>query len=190
MPYKVIEVDGAEADDIIGTLTRETQEFGKHEPIKIISSDKDFIQLHRFKNVSQFSPMQKKEVSDPDPVSYIFDHIMRGDSGDGVPNVKSPDDVLVKEDGRQTPIRKDFIAECKENESVLSEFMDTEIFRNYQRNKKLIDLTEIPESIYNSIMEKYNGTKPAMQMRILNYFIAKRCNRLIECIEEFHCAKK
>ena len=186
LPYKVIHLDGCEADDIIGTLVLETQEFGKDEPVKIISSDKDFIQLHRFKNVSQFSPMQKKEVSDKNPHIYRFNHIIKGDAGDGVPNVKSADNVFIEEGLRQTPIRAKQIEEWLDNSERLSEVMDSEVYRNYQRNKKLIDLTEIPENISESIINTFNNSKKPMQMKVLNYLIKKRCNLLIESVEEFY----
>ena len=186
LPYKVIHLDGCEADDIIGTLALQTQEFGKDEPVKIISSDKDFIQLHRFKNVSQFSPMQKKEVSDKNPHIYRFNHIIKGDAGDGVPNVKSADNVFIEEGLRQTPIRAKQIEEWLDNSERLSEVMDSEVYRNYQRNKKLIDLTEIPENISESIINTFNNSKKPMQMKVLNYLIKKRCNLLIESVEEFY----
>jgi len=186
LPYKVIQMDGCEADDIIGTLVLETQEFGKDEPVKIISSDKDFIQLHRFKNVSQFSPMQKKEVKDSNPRTYLFSHIMKGDSGDGVPNVKSADNTFVEEGLRQTPVRAKEIEAWLDNSERLSEVMDSEVYRNYQRNKTLIDLNEIPENLSTSIINKFNNTKKPMQMKVLNYLIKKRCNQLIECVEEFY----
>jgi len=186
LPYKVIHLDGCEADDIIGTLALQTQEFGKDEPVKIISSDKDFIQLHRFKNVSQFSPMQKKEVSDKNPHIYRFNHIIKGDAGDGVPNVKSADNVFVEEGLRQTPIRAKQIEEWLDNSERLSEVMDSEVYRNYQRNKKLIDLTEIPQNISESIINTFNNSKKPMQMKVLNYLIKKRCNLLIESVEEFY----
>jgi hypothetical protein len=186
LPYKVLHLDGCEADDIIGTLVLETQEFGKDEPVKIVSSDKDFIQLQRFKNVSQFSPIQKKEVKDKNPRTYLFNHIIKGDSGDGVPNVKSADNTFVEEGLRQTPIRAKQIEEWLDNSEKLSEIMDSEIYRNYQRNKTLIDLTQIPENISTSIINKFNNTKKPMQMRVLNYLIKKRCNQLIESVEEFY----
>jgi len=186
LPYKLMHMEGCEADDIIATLVFETQEFGKDEPVKIISSDKDFIQLHRFKNVSQFSPMQKKEVKDSNPRTYLFNHIMKGDSGDGVPNVKSADNTFVEEGLRQTPVRAKEIEKWLDNSEKLSEVMDSESYRNYQRNKTLIDLTEIPENLSKSIINNFNDMKKPMQMKVLNYLIKKRCNLLIECVEEFY----
>ena len=181
LPYKVLHIEGCEADDIIGALTYETQEFGKFEPVMIISSDKDFIQLQKFSNVKQFSPIQKKSVGEKHPRKYLFEHICRGDKGDGIPNVLSPDNCFVDEI-RQTPLRQNLIDTWIDDESIMPE----EIKRNFHRNKRLIDLNEIPEDIYNNIVNTYDGQKPAMKMKVLNYLIKKRCNNLIEVVEEFY----
>ena len=185
LPYKVIHMDGCEADDIIGSLVLESQEFGKDEPIMIVSSDKDFIQLQKFNNVKQFSPIQKKMVTDENPRTYAFNHIMRGDGGDGVPNVLSADDTFVT-DKSQTPLRQKRIDEWLENSDNLREVMDENTYRNYQRNKKLIDLTEIPEEVQTSIINTFEEQKLAPRMKVLNFLIKKRCNQLIEVVEEFY----
>jgi len=185
-PYKVLHIEGCEADDIIGTLTNETQEFGKNEPVMIISSDKDFIQLHRFSNVKQFSPIQKKMVQDKNPRKYLAEHIIKGDSGDGIPNILSDDNCFV-EDRRQTPVRAKLIESILESDSPeSSEAMNEETRRNYQRNRTLIDLSYIPEKVKDKIIYTFDNQKPAMKMRVLNYLIKKRCSQLIECVEEFY----
>jgi hypothetical protein len=184
-PYKVVHLDGCEADDTIGVLAQQTQEFGQNEPVMIISSDKDFIQLHKFKNVKQYSPIQKKIVSDPNPRKYTFEHICKGDKGDGIPNILSPDNAIMDEI-RQTPMTKKKMEYWAENADKLKEVMTHEEYRNYQRNKTLIDLSEIPEPIQNSIINNFNEQKLPMKMKVLNYLIKKRCNLLIECVEEFY----
>lgn len=184
-PYKVVHLDGCEADDTIGVLAQQTQEFGQNEPVMIISSDKDFIQLHKFKNVKQYSPIQKKMVSDPNPRKYTFEHICKGDKGDGIPNILSPDNAIMDEI-RQTPMTKKKMEYWAENADKLKEVMTHEEYRNYQRNKTLIDLSEIPEPIQNSIINNFNEQKLPMKMKVLNYLIKKRCNLLIECVEEFY----
>ena len=185
LPYKVLHMEGLEADDIIGALAINTQEFGKNEPVMIISSDKDFIQLQKYSNVKQFSPIQKKMVSDPNPRSYMFEHIMRGDKGDGIPNVLSPDNAIM-DDIRQSPMTKKKIEYWAENADNLRDVMTSEEYRNYQRNKTLIDLSEIPTELQNNVINTYESQKPAMKMRVLNYLIKKRCNHLIEVVEEFY----
>lgn len=185
LPYKVIHMEGVEADDVIGTLVLQTQEFGMAEDVMIVSSDKDFIQLQKFGNVKQFSPIQKKLVTDSNPRTYLFNHIMRGDTGDGIPNVLSADDTFVTEK-QQSPLRQAKIDEWLENSDNLREVMDEEIYRNYQRNKKLIDLTDIPEDVQQTIINNFNGQTKTPNMKVLNYLIKKRCNNLIEVVEEFY----
>jgi 5'-3' exonuclease len=185
LPYKVIHIEGVEADDIIASLVMETQEFGQDEPVMIISSDKDFIQLQKFKNVKQFSPIQKKIVTDKNPRTYLFNHIMRGDSSDGIPNVLSSDDTFISEKN-QTPLRQTKIDEWLESSDNLKDVMDIDTYRNYQRNKKLIDLSDIPEDVKESIINNFNGQTKTPNMKVLNYLIKKRCNNLIEVVEEFY----
>ena len=116
-PYKVIHVDGCEADDIIGTLVENTNEFGNHEKVMIISADKDFAQLQKFDNVAQFSPLTKKFVKEEHPRRFLLEHIIKGDTGDGVSNVLSNDDVFV-EGIRQTPVSK------KKMEAIIEDLND------------------------------------------------------------------
>jgi 5'-3' exonuclease len=184
-PYKVVHMEGCEADDVIGALTIDSQEFGKNEPIMIISSDKDFIQLQRYSNVKQFSPIQKKAVSDPNPRKYLFEHILKGDKGDGIPNILSGDNTFVDEI-RQSPMTAKKIEHFAHNADKLDEVMTTEEFRNFQRNKTLIDLHDIPSDRFQSIIDNYNNQKPAMRMKVLNYLVKNRCNNLIESVEEFY----
>ena len=183
-PYKVIHLEHIEADDVIATLVKETQEFGKNEPVMIISSDKDFIQLQKYKNVKQFSPVQKKMVTDPNPHLYLFEHVLRGDSGDGIPNVLSSDSTFV--DGlRQTPITQKKIDAWLEKAEDIKSTMDDETYRNYQRNKTLIDLDMIPKDYVDSIKYSYDNQTPAPRARMLDYLIKKRCKMLVESISEF-----
>ena len=184
MPYKVVYIRNVEADDIIGVLVEETQEFGQMEDVMIISADKDFIQLQRYNNVKQYSPMTKKFISDPNPVSYLFEHVLKGDGSDGIPNVLSGDDTFV-ESIRQSPMTKKKIQSYIDNVENLEEFMGQEIYRNYKRNQLLVDLMYIPEAIKKEIIDTSESVKVPHRMKILNYFIKNRCKLLIECIEDF-----
>jgi len=179
-PYKVIKVDKAEADDIIGVLCAETQEFGKHDKVMIVSADKDFIQLQEgTTNIQQYSPMTKKFITGSSP-DYLFEHICKGDTSDGVPNILSGDNFLV--DGiRQKPMTKKKIAAWLDHFTE----MPVEVQRNYYRNRRLIDLSYVPEEIKESIISKYDSTKIASRSKILNYLIKNRCKMLMDCIQDF-----
>ena len=182
LPYKTVHIQGVEADDVIATLVESTQEFGQHEPVMIISSDKDFVQLHRYANVKQYSPQAKALVREKDPVAFLQEHIIRGDSGDGVPNILSPDDVFVS-GGRQKPISAKKLGEWMKSWDSLEKTMTQEEYRNFCRNRNLIDLNYIPQAKKEEIMRVYDAVQP--HANILNYLITKRCTQLIGCAEEF-----
>ena len=184
-PYKVLHIEKCEADDIIATVVEQTQEFGQHEDVMIVSADKDFIQLHKYDNVRQYSPMTKKFIEDKNPRTYITEHVFKGDSSDGVPNVLSPDNTFV--DGiRQSPVTQKKIDAWMSSIDNLKDVMDEGTYRNYCRNKKLIDLSEIPEDIKQNIINIYDNTQAASKLKVLNYLIKKRCKMLIESVEEFY----
>lgn len=183
--YKVVLVPGVEADDIIATLVERSQEFGHHEDIMIVSADKDFAQLQKYNNVRQYSPMTKKFIQESNPRMHLVEHIFKGDSSDGVPNVLSGDDTFVK-GIRQSPVTKKKIEHWIDNIDNLQDVLGEEIYRNYVRNKKLIDLSEIPDDVSENIINTFEAAKVAPKMKILNYLIKKRCRNLIDCVGDFH----
>ena len=184
LPYKVIELETAEADDIIATLVKRIQnQVGpNHEKkVLILSGDKDFIQLHG-PNVKQYNPVLNKFVGKgEDPVIYIKEHILKGDRSDGVPNVLSDDNVFI-EGRRQRPLSKKKI-DAWVNE-VFMTFTEEEQ-KNYSRNRKLIDLSCIPPELEEKIINEFIDAKVASRDKILNYFITKKLKTLIEVIDEF-----
>lgn len=176
LPYKYIEVYGAEADDIIGTLCKEYQD----QKVMIISGDKDFIQLQKYKNVKQYSPILKKYVNGHNPDTYIKEHILKGDSSDGVPNVLSPDHTFV-EGLRQRPLSKKKIEAWLNSETGMSE----EVKRNYQRNHKLINLDNTPDDLQKSILDTFNEAPSGDRSKILTYFIENKLKELTDSIGDF-----
>jgi len=177
-PYKYIQIDEAEADDIIGVLSREAGT----EKVMIISGDKDFIQLQVHKNVKQYSPITKKLVTTKNPYNYLKEHIMRGDSSDGIPNFLSSDNCIVDKI-RQKPLSK------KKVESWLGEspvdFCTEEQLRNYHRNMKLIDLQYTPLDIISKIKQQFNENPKGKRSGLLNFFVERKLNNLIQDIGEF-----
>jgi len=178
-PYKVIDVDTCEADDIIAVLT---MKYSSTQNFMILSSDKDFAQLQRFPNVEQYSPILKKYIKEPLPLLQLKQLVIRGDKGDGIPNILSKDDVFTT-GGRQKPITETKIINWLNQEP--KEFCNEEMFRNYNRNEMLIDLTKIPENLTQKILEKYDTVKPKSKNEFMNYMISNRLKNLIEVIDEF-----
>lgn len=182
-PYKVVDVEGAEADDIIGTLVP------RHimsENILIISSDGDFPQLQMYNGRSQFTvkqynPSQKKFIVSENPLIELKEKVIRGDKGDGIPNVLSASDCFVR-DVRQTPISKSKLDKLMEKD--YGEWEDENSRIGFSRNQTLIDLRCIPGDIKEKIINTYEETIP-VKGKILDYFIANKLKSLMEVIEEF-----
>ena len=182
-PYKVLEVDNAEADDIIASVVfHVASEPKNYEKVLILSSDKDFIQLQKYNFVSQYSPMQKKFVNGLDPTTYIKEHILKGDRGDGVPNFLSPDNTFVDE-LRQRPLSKRKLEAWIDLEP--SDYCNEEMMRNYQRNRTLIDLSYIPDDIKEKCTQTFLDAPEGSRKHLLNYFIKKKLKSLMENIGDF-----
>jgi hypothetical protein len=183
-PYKVIRVDGAEADDIIATLCHAYGSIlarDNDEKILILSSDKDFMQLQKYVNVDQYSPQQNKFVRTDNPERYKREHILKGDRGDGIPNFLSDDDCLIS-DKRQKPLRATKIEEWQGMEP--QDFCDETMLRNYKRNEQLVDLDKVPKRLAEEILNQYEA-KGNGRDKLMNYFVKNRLPNLMEHISEF-----
>lgn len=181
-PYKVIYMETCEADDIIGTICHNNGTIldNGSEPYLILSGDKDYIQLQKYANIKQYDPVRKKWIQNSDPDKYLIEHILKGDSGDGVPNVLSPDNCLVIGE-RQKAMTVKRIEELSKG----PEFMDEVTKLRYDRNKTMIDLKEIPKAMQEHIIEAYNTEKNIGRQKLFNFFIDKKLKNLITDIGDF-----
>ena len=183
-PYAVIKIDSAEADDIIGALTVHKSIPLIGEDVVIISADKDFIQLQSHGHVIQWSPMFNKMIKEENPRRYLFEHLLKGDSGDGVPNANSHDDVFVTA-ARQTPMTKKAIEKYWDNRDDLESIMKPNVYRNFMRNVQMIDLENTPDGIREAAINKYENYDYPARSNILTYLIEHRMKMLIDCAGEF-----
>jgi hypothetical protein len=191
-PYPVIDVDGAEADDVIGTLAEYSQTLGEPEglfgdptavPFLVLSGDHDFNQLQKWSNVKQYAPAQKKWIKIKEsPDAVLMEHIITGDKGDGIPNMLSPDDCFV-EGKRQKPIRKNLLSEWKSKPPA--EWMTSDMTHGYNRNRMLVDLTQTPQDIKDAIVQSYETQLGGDRSQILNYMIKNKMRNLIEVVTDF-----
>ncbi len=177
-PYKVIQIEHAEADDIIAVLVKEYNHLGK---ILILSGDKDFGQLQKYPNVTQYSPVLKKYISCTNPDLFLKEHILKGDSSDGIPNFLSEDNVFVM-GIRQSPVTSKKLAGWILQEP--EQFCNEAMLRNYKRNQRLIDLEFVPDDIKTQTLEQYN-TQIKDRSKLFNYFIQYQLKNLMEHINEF-----
>ena len=181
-PYKVIHIDHCEADDIIGTVIHE---YGSElnigaEKFLVLSGDKDYIQLQNYANVDQYDPIRKRWIRNDNPHQYLKEHILKGDTGDGVPNILSADNCLAVGE-RQKAMTKKRMALYSEG----TDQMDEETLRRYYRNKMMIDLSEIPQKYQDMIMSEYNQNKDIGRKELFNFFVKKKLKHLITDIQDF-----
>lgn len=180
-PYKFIQVENAEADDIIGTIChKEGSYLNNGEPILILSGDKDYFQLHEYGNVKQYDPVKKRLITTPNPERYLFEHILRGDTGDGIPNILSPDNSFVIGQ-RQKPVTQRRVDDW----DWCTDFMKEIELRGFRRNEMLIDLKQVPEAIKNAILAKYEEPNTRNRSQLLNYFMKNNLKMLMDSLSDF-----
>lgn len=179
-PYRVIQIETAEADDIIATLTVHFgyEEKSMHGDLLILSGDKDYIQLHKYEYVNQYDPTRKKWITHNDPQKYLFEHICKGDSSDGIPNILSDADTFVS-GKRQKPLTQ------KKIDELYNDFSNQQYAISFERNKQLIDLTMIPENIKEQVINKYEEEAGKDRSKVFNYFIKYKLKNLMESVGEF-----
>jgi hypothetical protein len=178
LPYPVIQVDTAEADDIIASLVKHTNDVHK---IIILSGDKDFVQLQTQSNVKQYDPVRKKWITHDNPERFLVEHILKGDVGDGIPNVLSDDDTFVA-DKRQKPLTQKKINKIYNDGAVL---LDSTTDRNFMRNKHMVDLSMVPDSIRTEVINKYLSEQGKDKSKLFNYFINYKLKNMMENIGDF-----
>ena len=191
-PYKVLHLDRAEADDIVAVMAKWCQTNALvqqglvEEPQKIlvVSSDGDFIQLQKYDNITQWSPIQKKYIKATKKELHekTITHIVKA-GDDGIPNILSADDVFIKGE-RQKPVSAKRLQEFIENGFIACK--NDEERRNWHRNQTLVDFEFIPEDVSNEIIDTYSNYKTtADKMTIMNYLIANKCRLLLDELEDF-----
>lgn len=186
-PYACVLVNEAEADDVIGVLAREAEE--KDFKLMIVATDKDFKQLHGW-NVQQYDPIKKKVFRENSPEEFLIEHVIRGDRGDGVPNVLSSDDcfVMKKRQGVLSQKRYDDVRSKMINEHSTLSIKDAseEITRNTYRNITMIDLRRTPLEISEKILKEYESQKNKQPGNIMSYMMKNRLKELTASVTDFY----
>ncbi len=159
--YIIIDLKGAEADDVIAVLTEYA--VAKDEPVVIISSDKDMLQLQvRHEKTFQFSPNRNKLLTLENTEYDLLTHLLKGDVSDCIPNVFSPDNHFMIEGDkpRQKPISKKIIAEVREyfpDNIEDCKLLDETAQARFKQNQILIDTTYIPVELQKTILSLYES---------------------------------
>ncbi len=177
-PYQVIQVENAEADDVIASLVQQVSTTETPEPTLILSADKDFIQLQRHEFVKQYDPIRNKWITHEDPIQYLQEHIIKGDRSDGIPNILTCDDAIVSGRPQKKMSKEKITSLASMNPQDFTNFIR---LRNWKRNSQLIDLTKIPQHVVEKIIVKYESCTHPSNISI-DYFIK---NNIQDIIEEF-----
>lgn len=195
LPYIYLEIDKCEADDIIAVICKyyhsKKPDAKGEDIIMIVSSDKDMLQLQKFKHIDQFSTAAKAIISNDVSDYHLTEHVIRGDSSDGVPNILSDDDVFLVEGKRQKAISATFIKDSLKMSAPQYICPTKESFKKYERNKVLIDLECIPENYVADIRTAFDEAlenTSALKMkksRLFTYLVKNRMRILMDKLSEF-----
>lgn len=187
-PYYVLDIDGLEADDHIGVLTKYCVE--KNISVLITSSDGDFTQLHTSKLVKQWSPIQKKWIKPKhgSPEMDIMFKCIKGDKKDGIAPLKTANDHYTHGDGRRAPpIRAEELRTLMtSSKDELKRLLTDEQWGRYIENRELLDFEFIPDELRDNIIATYESYTPAPRSKLMMYFAShKDLNHLVEKMNEF-----
>ena len=184
--YKTIEVEGAEADDIIYCTAKYC--YNRNEKLLIISSDKDLVQLQKYNNIKQFDSIRKIYKETDDPIKFLEYQVFKGDSSDGIPNILSPSNTYYT-GIRSKPLRESKIKEWLDDPAFTfnpKQVLGEDIYNRYELNNKLIDLSNLPKNLFEektSIIESPFNSRDNNEL--LDYMCKNRLSNLIQHIQDF-----
>lgn len=167
----IMRINNCEADDVIAVMTEEFSK-DKLNDIELISTDKDFIQLQKYKNFKQFNPIKKEYVKSINPKRDLEIKIIIGDKSDNISGIK-------ERLGAKTAEKLLNGGEFKKQtwEQMLN---DKEIKNIFIRNRQLIDFNYIPENIKEKIVDEYNNYKIGKLdgNKVWKWMISQRMSKL------------
>ena len=166
LSWITVKIKKLEADDLIGVIAKY---WHNYEDVLIVSSDQDLYQLQQYNGVKQWHPINNKFLIDKNPLRNLKEKIIRGDTGDYIPNIHS-DVKCFDEKIRQKSIYK------KDLEKWLildpEEFCKGPMLDFYKRNDSLINLDKIPDNyvklIKSTFADKFNFPKTNNAMMYLS----------------------
>ena len=177
-PFKSLQVEGAEADDIIAILA---PRMAVAEEVCIWSSDTDDLQLQNLDpRIKQFSYIKKKMITPASEKYNLFDHVVRGDATDGIPNIYSDAGHFVNPDRkRQKSIKATDVAEWQRHAHEPEKFCSEAMLARYKQNRTLIDYRYIPADVSSAIIEAYDSAT-APTGKIFGYMVQNKLTRIMQ----------
>ena len=171
-PYKCIEIERVEGDDIIFCISDYL--LGKN--VVIASSDTDDLQiLEKYPEALQYSVKNKKFITCADYNYTLLEHIIIGDKVDTVANILSDEDTYMCPEKRSKAMTKQKLASLK---FIIPE----ENKARFEQNKKIIDMSQIPDEYRQRIIDAYLLPKPKRIGNQFEYCIKYKLGRLLTTI--------
>ena len=170
MPFRVMKVRSAEADDIIAVLARELTYHDKEIKCIISSNDEDYLQLSA-ERIKIWNPSKRKYVTHvKSPARFLLEKILMGQAKDDIFNVRTPNNWPV---GKRKPsmgkvmTKKILDGRPKDVKNWLT-IHNYE--KNFRRNRILIDFNYIPKTIEQRILETYDQYNFPPPRNIMPFF--------------------
>jgi 5'-3' exonuclease len=178
--FKHVRVDRCEADDIIAVISKYHSGLGNN--VIIYTSDGDFKQLLKYKNITVYNPIKKKNMTSLNPDKELKIKCIMGDKGDNIFAIKNRCGIKTAEkilnDPNFTLMMLDYYSENNENkESKLTE-EELDMAKKYELNQNLINFDNIPVYIKNNIMKEYESLtiEKIKEGKIINWMNEKGMN--------------
>jgi 5'-3' exonuclease len=151
----ILKCEYAEGDDVIAIFTKFILNLNKFNKVIIVSCDKDMVQLHNNRTHiitsegiirNPKSEIEKaikcKITEDVSADDFLLFKILLGDKADNIPNIKP---------GVGNKKAFKLVQNKDELKKILSE--DLSIARTFKRNKQLISMKSIPDTIEELIID-------------------------------------
>lgn len=172
-PYRLLEINRLEADDIIGTLALTAK-----EDTVIYSRDQDFIQCLSNPRVKLWLANEKKLYEKLKPYEaewHLFEKVCQGDRGDFIPNIFSNITDLELGIKQKSCTAKNVELLYKSDTDPL--WTET-LKKRFEENSKLISLKLVPDNYKEQIKEAFELPVIGSRGKIFGYLTNKKLNAL------------
>lgn len=176
MPFKVLQIMSAEADDIIAIVALHT-----NNNCIIVSNDEDYLQLCS-KRVKVYNPSKKKYINCNNTEKFIVSKCLMGQAKDDIFNVITPDNwgKTKLTEGKRKPGFGEVALRKVEKIGYKNWLQKKKIYKNldvtvnpeknFNRNRVLIDFKKIPQTIEGRILDQYYNQNYPPPENIFQFF--------------------
>jgi 5'-3' exonuclease len=183
-PFYVLQVKYMEADDIAGVLTKELQ----HKEKIIVTSDGDYVQLLKYKNVKIFDPIKAAFVKHDNPEKYLQIKCLMGDRGDNIPAIKArvgekTAEALVEDQQKLQELFEDAtVSYTKQDGTTVT--LGQEAKEKHKLNIALIDLTKTPDVLVRALRKAIDEYELPHGKEVFQFLTSNKYRGLLQKMED------